>query len=144
MSVDGGGPTPEEARALLARASQSDSTTRAGASWPQISGLLSLGAASSLALPAIAYSPSELIALPIALLTLWIAMSFVFMTAFTRAVKRGFGRRWVTTVILWGVLWTVSVLGTSTWFAGQTWFLIVACASLTIVTLVGAWIEARR
>lgn len=138
------GPTPEEARALLARAAQSESTTRAASSWPQIAGLLSLGAASSLALPAIVYTPGEVRALPMVLMVLWIAASFVFMTAFNRSVKRGFGARWVTTVGVWAVLWVAAIVGTSTWFVDQTWFLAVACAALTAVTMIGAWIEARR
>lgn len=140
----GGNPTPDEARALLAQAMQSESTTKAGSSWPQIAGLLSLGAASSLALPAIVYVPSDLIALPMTLMMVWIAASFAFMTAFNRSVKRGFGKRWVLTIIAWGILWVGSIFGTSTWFVDQTWFLVAACAALTAVTLLGAWIEARR
>lgn len=139
-----GGLTPEQAQALLAQASQAESTTKTGAGWPQIAGLLSLGAASSLALPAIAYVPSELIALPMVFMMLWIAASFVFMFTFSRSVKRGFGRRWIATIIAWGVLWVAGVVGTSTLFAGQVWFLAVACALLTAVTMTGAWVEARR
>ena len=145
MSINAGhSPTPEEARALLAQASQSESTTKAGASWPQIAGLLSLGAASSLALPAVVYVPGDLLALPMALMMLWIAASFVFMAAFSRSAKRGFGKRWVITIITWGILWVVGIVGTSTWFVNQTWFLVAACAALTAVTMAGAWIEAKR
>lgn len=137
-------PTPEEARALLAQASRSESVTKAGSSWPQVAGILSLGATSSLALPAIAYAPAGSLALPIGLMTFWMAASFVFMVAFTRSVKRGFGRRWVLTIVIWGILWVVGILGASTWFAGQTWFLVVACSALTVVTMSSAWIEAKK
>lgn len=137
--------TPDEARALLDQAERTASTTRAGASWPHIAGLLGMGAASSLALPALAFVPSkELIWLPLLLLFAWIGALFAFAGVFGRSVKRGFGRRWSITIATWGVLWGVSVFGVSWWFAGQTWFLVVASAALTVVTLAGAWAEARR
>lgn len=136
--------TPEQAQALLSQAAQAESTTRSGASWPQIAGLLSLGAASSLELPAFVYVPSELLALPMSLMMLWIAASLVFTIVFSRSVKRGFGKRWISTIITWGVLWVAGIIGTSTWFAGETWFLVSMCALLTAVTMVGAWIEARQ
>lgn len=138
------GPTPEEARALLAQAAQSEATTKAGSSWPQVAGLLSLGASSSLALPAIAYAPSDLLMLPMILMIFWITVSFVFIVVFSRSVKRGFGKRWIATVATWGVLWVLGIVGTSTWFAGDTWFLAAICAALTAVAVIGAWIEARR
>ena len=137
-------PTPQQARTLLAQASQSASSTKAGASWPQIAGLLSLGAASSLALPAIAFAPGGSIALPILLMTAWIVASVVFTVVFNRSVKRGFSGRWLTTIGAWGVLWVLSILGALVWFAGQTWFLVAASASLMLVTILGAWIEATR
>lgn len=137
-------PTPEQARALLAQASQAEATTRSGASWPQIAGLLGLGASSSLALPALAYVPSDLVALPVILMMLWVVASLVFMMVFGRSVKHGFGKRWVITIVTWGVLWGVGVFGTSTWFVGETWFLVASCALLSVVTLIGAWIEASQ
>ncbi|MGY5766301.1 hypothetical protein ACXET9_14000 [Brachybacterium sp. DNPG3] len=140
----GHGPTPEEAQALLARAAQAESTTRTGASWPQIAGLLGLGAASSLALPAIAFAPTEMLALPLTLMILWITASIVFMTVFSRSVKRGFGKRWITAIVAWGILWTIGIVGTTTVFAGQIWFLAIMSGLLTALTLVGAWIEAAR
>ncbi|WP_422117094.1 hypothetical protein [Brachybacterium sp. UNK5269] len=137
-------PTPDEAQALLAQASQSASTTKAGSSWPQIAGLLTLGAASSLALPAIAFAPSRSIALPVVLVMVWIAAAVMFMMAFNRSVKRGFSKRWLLTIATWGVCWVAGMLGASIWFVGQMWFLAVACAALTLVTMLGAWVEATR
>ena len=136
--------TPDEARALLDQASRAASTARAGASWPQIAGLLGMGAASSLALPALAYVPDELVWLPMILLFTWIGALFAFAGIFGRSVKHGFGRRWRATIFSWGAVWIVGVLGVSWWFAGQTWFLLLASAALTVVTIVGAWAEARR
>ncbi len=139
-----GSPTPEEAQALLAQVAQLESITKTGSSWPQIAGLLTLGATSSLALPAIAFASDGLLALPMIFMTLWIAASFVFMTVFSTSVKRGFGRRWFVTVGIWAVIWVIGILGVSTWFVDQAWFLAGACAALTAITMIGAWIEARR
>ncbi|MCI9888012.1 hypothetical protein JT358_06000 [Micrococcales bacterium 31B] len=91
-----------------------------------------------------AFAPSGMIAIPISLLMLWIALSFTVMTVFNRGAKRGFGKRWVITIILWGVAWMVSVIGALNWFADQTWFLVAACAALTAITVAGAWVEATR
>lgn len=136
--------TPEQARTLLARAEHTASTTRAGASWPQTAALLVLGAASSLTLPALAYVPSPLLWLPLVLMFTWMGALFAFVAIFSRSVKQGFGRRWTIAIFVWGALWVLAILGVTTWFVGHTWFLVLACAALTVVTLVAAWIEARR
>lgn len=138
------GPTPEEARGLLEQAERTASTTRAGASWPQVAGLLGLGGASSLALVALAHVPEELVALPLVLFFAWMGALFVFVAFFSRAVKRGFGRRWVGTLAAWGVLWVAGVFGIYWWFPGQLWFLAVISGLLILVTLLGAWLEARQ
>ncbi len=137
-------PTPQRARELLEQAARTDSTTRAGSSWPQIAGLFGLGAASSLGLVALAYVPDELVALPLVLVFVWVAALFAFIALFSRAIKRGFGRRWTVTILAWGVLWVAGVCGIYWWFPGQLWFLVAASAALTVVTLLGAWLEARR
>lgn len=137
-------PTPEEARALLDQAARTTSSSKVGASWPHIAGLLGMGAASSLALPALVYIPQELRLLPLFLLFAWIATLFVFSRVFGCSLKEGFGRRWVTTILIWGVFWVVGIFGTSWWFQGQAWFLIAASVALTLVAWIGAWVEARR
>jgi hypothetical protein len=139
-----GQPTPEEARGLLEQAERTASTTRAGSSWPQIAGLFGLGGASSLALPALAYVPDDLVLLPLILLFAWIGALFAFVAIFSRAVKRGFGRRWTATIVAWGILWVAGVFGIYWWFPGQVWFLAAISGAITVVTLVGAWLEARR
>lgn len=138
------GPTPEEARELLEQAARTASTTRAGASWPQLAGLLGLGGASSLALVALAYVPTELVALPLLLFLGWLGALFGFVGVFSRAVKRGFGRRWIGTLLGWGALWLVGIFGIYWWFPGQSWFLATVSAALCLVTLLGAWLEARQ
>lgn len=136
--------TPEQAQALLTQATQMDATTRAGASWPQVAAMLSLGAGSTLALPAIAFAPTGLIVLPILFMMVWIVAPLLLMAVFSRSVKRGFGTRWVVTIGLWALIWVIGILGVSGWFAGELWFLVASCTALTAVTLVGAWLEARR
>lgn len=137
-------PTPDEARALLEQAAHTTSASRKGASWAHIAGLLGLGAASSLALPALAYVPRELRLLPLLLLFAWVGALFAFAAVFGSSVKQGFGRRWTATILIWGIVWAVGVVGTSWLFEGQVWFLVLASVALTVVTLVGAWVEARR
>ncbi|MFT3889289.1 MAG: hypothetical protein QM713_14150 [Arachnia sp.] len=137
-------PTPDEARALLEQASRTSSTTRVGASWPHIAGLLGMGAASSLALPALAFAPDDMRALPLILMFAWIAALFVFAGVFGRSLKQGFGRRWTLTIVVWGVLWVVGIFGMYFWFVDQDWFLITISVLLSAVTLGGAWAEARR
>lgn len=137
-------PTPEEARALLDQAEQAASTTRAGASWPQIAGLLGLGGASSLAIPAFAYTPEHLVALPMVLVFVWIGAVLVFSAVFGRSLKHGFGKRWVISIMLWGITWVLSILGIYWWFPGQAWFVALASTLLAAITLGAAWAEARR
>ena len=138
------GPTPEEARELLEQAARTASTTRAGASWPQLAGLLGLGGASALTLVALAYVPDELVALPLLLFFGWTGAVFGFVGYFARAVKRGFGRRWISTMAGWAVLWVVGVCGIYWWFPGQVWFVAVVSGLLMLVSLLGAWLEARQ
>lgn len=138
------GPSPEQARALLDQAAHAAATTRAGASWPQVAGLLGLGGASSLAVPAFAFMPEDLVALPLVLVFVWIGAVLVFSAVFSRSLKQGFGKRWVTSIVLWGVVWVFSILGVYWWFPGQVWFVALASALLSVVTLGAAWIEARR
>ncbi len=69
---------PQQAQELLNRAHRQDATARAGASWPHIAGLLGMGAASSLALVALAYVPPSLIWLPMALLFVWLGALLAF------------------------------------------------------------------
>ena len=135
---------PQRAQELLNQADQQDATARAGASWPHIAGLLGMGAASSLALVALAYVPPSLTWLPMALLFIWLGALLAFGGVFGHAVKRGFGTRWRLTMLLWGLAWVVGIVGTSWLFAGQVWFVVVASAALTVIALVGAWIEASR
>ncbi|QIK71770.1 hypothetical protein G7070_05145 [Propioniciclava coleopterorum] len=135
---------PQRARELLEQADSAGATARAGASWPHIAGLLGMGAASSLALVALAYVPPVMIWLPMALLFAWIGALLAFGGVFGRSIKRGFGHRWRVTMLVWGIVWVAGVVGTSWLFAGQAWFVVVASVALTAVTLVGAWVEASR
>ncbi len=135
---------PRLARELLEQADSAGATARAGASWPHIAGLLGMGAASSLALVALAYVPPALTWLPMMLLFVWIGALLAFGGVFGRSIKHGFGRRWRTTMLAWGVVWALGVVGVTWLFAGQLWFLVVASVALTVVTLVGAWVEASR
>lgn len=137
-------PTPEEARELLDKAERAASVSRGGASWPQIAALFGLGGASSLALPAIANAPDGQATLPIVFTVVWISATSLFAVTFGRSVKRGFGQRWGAYIGVWAVAWVVAILGISSWFEGQAWFVWLMSLALTAITLTGAWIEACR
>lgn len=82
--------------------------------------------------------------MPLLLLFVWIGVLFIFSRIFGCSLKEGFGRRWTTTILIWGAVWVLGIFGTSWWFQGEAWFLVVASVALTLVTLIGAWAEARR
>lgn len=59
-------------------------------------------------------------------------------------MKVGFGRRWAQTMGAWGILWAVTMFGTTRLWKGEVWFVIVSIAALTALTTWGAWREVRR
>ncbi|MGP5724912.1 hypothetical protein ACTXOR_03890 [Arthrobacter rhombi] len=140
-------PTAEAARGLLDEASRLESASRAGASWPHITMLLGLGAISSLTMISfwfVGRFDESAVALPLIALLIWLGILLAFMMVFGRSTKRGFARRWVTFMAIWGGLWAFGVILTTTVFSGEPWFTILMATALTLNSVIGAWWEASK
>lgn len=132
-----------QARELLDHAQRTAATTRAGASWTAVAPLLAIGAGSSTALIGMWLAGPELLGLPLSMFFLWLAIGLAFHYRFAHSVKRGFTRRWLVTIGLWALVWTVSVFTTSTGAIGDNiWFVTAMALMLTMITTIGAWREA--
>lgn len=139
-------PSAQAARELLNEASRLESAARSGAGWPHIAMLLGLGAITSLSMLAfwfVGRFDESLVALPLVAMLIWLGIFMVFMMVFGRSTKRGFGRRWMTFMMIWAGLWVIGILLASTLLTGQFWFAIVIATAITINSVIGAWLEAR-
>lgn len=140
-------PSAETARALLNEAGRLESASRAAAGWPHIAMLLGLGAITSLSMLSfwfVGRFDEHLVALPMTGMLIWLAIFMAFMLVFGRSTKRGFGRRWMTFMMIWAALWVLGILLASTVFTGELWFAILIAAAITLNSVAGAWLEARK
>ncbi|WP_372696841.1 hypothetical protein [Arthrobacter sp. JSM 101049] len=140
-------PSPQAAHDLLQEASRLESASRAGAGWPHITMLLGLGAITSLSMLSfwfVARYDESLVALPMIAMLVWLGIFMAFMFAFGRSTKRGFGRRWMTFMMIWAGLWVVGIVLSSTLFAGELWFTLLIATAITVNSVTGAWLEARK
>lgn len=145
-------PAPEslskqKAQELLARASQLQSVAKSGASWPQITLLLGLGAASSTSMLLfwfVANYNESLVWLPMVGMALWLITLFAFTTRFSQSTKEGFGKRWGTYIGVWGIMWALGIMGGLFLFPTSILYFALAALALFAVTVAGAWIEASR
>ncbi|CAM3171769.1 hypothetical protein ACSL103130_12700 [Actinomyces slackii] len=137
----------EQARELLAQAQRLDSATRSGASLVPSAFLLALGALCSMfvvTMHLVMLTDERLVWLALTAFLPWLAILLAAMTTSIRYVKVGFGRRWAQTMGAWGILWAVTMFGTTRLWKGEVWFVIVSIAALTALTTWGAWREVRR
>lgn len=138
-------PNRSEAQQLLEQAHALGATTTAGASWPQLAMLLGLGGISSMFVVLMGTGASKAIYLPVMFtMFVWLAILIITGMVFTRNAKVGFGRRWVSTIGAWAVLWIIAMVAGPFLFEGQLWFFLLMAALITAATTAGAWIEARR
>lgn len=140
-------PSADDARGLLHEAGRLESASRAGASWPHITMQLGLGAITSLSLISfwlVGRFDESLVAVPLIALLIWLAILMTFMLVFGRSTKRGFSRRWTTFMAIWTVLWITGVLLTTTVFSGELWFTLLITSAITVNSVIGAWLEARK
>lgn len=147
MSADPTRPSAQAARDLLQEAGRLGAASRTGASWPHIAMLLGLGAISSLSLISfwlVGRFDESLIVIPLVAMLVWMGIFLAIMMVFGRSTKRGFGRRWITFIAIWGVLWIIGVgLGT-TIAVNQLWFTLAIATAITLNSAIGAWLEARK
>lgn len=136
-------PTPDEARVLLDRVGQLGAAATAGASWPHIATLLTMGAATSIGTLGMSVTTGPgYVAVTIAM-CLWVLMSILFMVAFGRATRLGFKKRWPAYMIAWGVAYVFAIL-MATGGDGQNLVGgLIGAGLIAIVTVTGAVIEAR-
>ena len=136
-------PTPDEARVLLDRVGQLGAAATAGASWPHIATLLTLGAATSMGTLAMSVTTGVgYLAVTIAMLV-WVVVSIVLMLVFGRATRLGFKKRWPAYMIAWGLAYVFAVLMSA---GGDGQHLLggaIGAGLIAIVTVSGAVIEAR-
>lgn len=140
-------PSPHEARNMLAQAGQLEASVHSTASWAHVTMLLGLGAISALSLVAfglVGKFDESFVFYPMLSMFVWLGIFMVTMFLFGKSTKVGFSTRWRAYMALWGVLWVAGVLGTTTLFAGQMWFAVLAAALITVATTACAWSEARR
>ncbi len=137
----------ENARGMLQQANQLGASARTGAGWPQITMLLGLGAISSLSIISfglVERIPGGVPTVPMIAMFIWLGIFTATGVYFGRSVKKGFGRRWVTYIAIWSVLWTLGSLLSGFVFQDQMWFYILCAALITVATTACAWYEARR
>lgn len=131
------------ARELLAQADRTGATARAGASWSAIALLMTIGAGSSTALVGMWLAGPGLLGLPLSLFFVWLFIGFAMHYRFGNSVKRGFSRRWLISIGLWGVTWTTAVFVTEPGAIGDNvWVVGALSLALTAIAAVGAWREA--
>lgn len=135
------------ARELLDEAGRLGSAVRAGASWPHIACLLGIGGVSTMfivSLHLVIRLDERLIWFPMSAMAVWLAILITTMVVFSRASKAGFGRRWQQAIGAWSVTWVIAIVGGTVWWPGELWFAIAAGVAVTVVTVGGAWREARQ
>ncbi|GAA4373587.1 hypothetical protein [Paeniglutamicibacter cryotolerans] len=147
MSAESNPPSAQAARDLLREAGRLGAAARTGASWPHIAMLLGMGAISSLSLISfwlVGRFDESLIAIPLIAMLIWLGIFMGVMLAFGRSTKRGFGRRWITFMAIWGALWVIGVGFGTTLAANQLWFTLSVATAITLNSAIGAWVEARK
>lgn len=138
-------PNRDEAQQLLDRARALGASTTSGASWPHLTMLMGLGAISSMFLVLMGTGAPQSTYLPVMFtMFVWLAILIVTGIVFARNAKVGFGKRWVTTMAAWGVLWIIAMIAGPFFFEGQFWFFLLMAALITAVTTAGTWVEATR
>ncbi|APF41254.1 hypothetical protein [Neomicrococcus aestuarii] len=140
-------PSALEAQELLSRASQLRTAAKSGSSWPQITLLLGLGAASSMSMLLFWFVENyneSLVWLPMLGMAVWLVILFAFTTRFSRSTKEGFGERWGMYIGVWGVVWALGIMVGLFVFPTSLLYFSLAALALILVTAVGAWIEASK
>ena len=139
--------TPAAAQNLLSEAGRLGAASRSGASWPQITMLLGLGAISSISLLAfwlVAQVDESLIWIPMTALLVWLGIFMATMFHFGKSTKAGFTRRWLLYIAVWAVLWAVGCFIGLFFFKDDLWFFAATAVAITIATVWGAWTEASK
>lgn len=144
-------PGPDEARELLSRAAAVGAAATAGAGWPAIASLLTLGAATSIGTLALAFTTGAAYVASLVVMLAWVVVGIGFFSVFARSSKVGFQRRWGWYIAAWAVAYgiAIAVAVTSARAASATGAdpnVVGACLGSALILLVTggcAWREAR-
>jgi len=136
-------PTPEEARIMLDRVGQLGAGATAGASWPHIATLLTLGAATSMGTLAMGLTTGAGYVIATIAMCVWVLASIIFMVVFGRSTRLGFKKRWPAYMVAWGVAYVIAILLVSGSNGQNIVGAVVGAVLIAVVTVAGAVIEAR-
>ena len=136
-------PTPEEARIMLDRVGQLGAGATAGASWPHIATLLTMGAATSMGTLAMGLTTGTGYVIATLAMIVWVVVSITFMLAFGRSTRIGFKKRWPAYMVSWGVAYVIAILLVSGSNGQNIVGAVVGAVLIAVVTVAGAVIEAR-
>jgi len=136
-------PTPEEARIMLDRVGQLGAGATAGASWPHIATLLTMGAATSMGTLAMGLTTGTGYVIATLAMIVWVVVSITFMLAFGRSTRIGFKKRWPAYMVAWGIAYVIAILLASGSNGQNIVGAVVGAVLIAVVTGAGAVIEAR-
>lgn len=136
-------PTPEEARIMLDRVGQLGAGATAGASWPHIATLLTMGAATSMGTLAMGLTTGTGYVIATLAMIVWVVVSITFMLAFGRSTRIGFKKRWPAYMVAWGIAYVIAILLASGSNGQNIVGAVVGAVLIAVVTVAGAVIEAR-
>ena len=136
-------PTPDEARVMLDRVGQLGAGATAGASWPHIATLLTLGAATSMGTLAMGLTTGAGYVIATIAMCVWVLASIIFMLAFGRSTRLGFKKRWPAYMIAWGIAYAIAIVLVASAEGQGLGRGIIGAGLITTVTVTSAVIEAR-
>ena len=129
-------PTPEEAAGMLRQAETTLTHTRGNAGWPTITTQMSLGAATCVYL--LANRDTHFDAVSFIGMMVWVLAPLIFVVAFAKVAKNGFGIRWGIYMAVWTLCWSISM------FFPTAAVRVPLAAVIAVASFVGALVEARR
>ena len=129
-------PTPEEAAGMLRQAETTLTHTRGNAGWPTITTQMSLGAATCVYL--LANRDTHFDAVSFIGMMVWVLAPLIFVVAFAKVAKNGFGIRWGIYMAVWALCWSISM------FFPTAAVRVPLAAVIAVASFVGALGEAHR
>ena len=129
-------PTPEEAAGMLRQAETTLTRTRGNAGWPTITTQMSLGSATCVYL--LANRDTHFDAVSFIGMMVWLLAPLIFVVAFSKVAKNGFGIRWGIYMAVWTLCWSISM------FFPTATVRVPLAAVIAVASFVGALVEARR
>ena len=137
-------PTPDEARALLARSAAAAGTLRASGQNRHALWLTGHAAATFMFFVGLATIPEDTGALVLAgsYGAVLLVLSLAWLRG-ARVTKHGMGMRWVAAVTTWGVVYAVALVVGLTWLRESVLWWLVAAVLATVPLARGAWREAQ-